>query len=160
MVTKRRKAYSAKPSEINPSWHVVDAAGRPLGRVASEVARILMGKHKPIYTPHLITGDYVVVINATQIGVTGRKPEGKQYFRYSGYPGGLKVMTLNEMLARHPDRVIKHAVWGMLPKNSLAKHILQRLKVYPGADHPHQAQIAESQKRQAKAQAQPKEAKE
>ena len=149
MATKRMKTYSAKPSEMEPFWHVIDATGRPLGRLATEVARILQGKHRPTYTPHILTGDFVVVVNASQVGTTGQKLEQKVYYRHSGYPGGLRATPLQQVLARHPDRAIRHAVKGMLPKNALARHMLRRLKVYAGADHPHQAQVAGALRRQA-----------
>ena len=110
MATKRMKTYSAKPSEMDPFWHVIDATGRPLGRLAGEVARILQGKHKPTYTPHILTGDFVVVVNASQVGVTGRKLEQKVYYRHSGYPGGLRSTRLQQVLDKHPDRAIRHAV--------------------------------------------------
>ena len=151
MVTKRTKTYSAKPSEMDPFWHVIDAAGRPLGRMATEVARILQGKHKPTYTPHILTGDFVVVVNASHVAITGQKLGQKMYYRHSGYPGGLKATLLSQMLAKHPDRVIRQAVKGMLPKNVLARHMLRRLKVYAGADHPHQAQVTGAQRKQATA---------
>ena len=152
MTAKRMKTYSAKPSELDPMWHVVDAAGRPLGRLAVEVARVLQGKHRPTYTPHILTGDYVVVVNASRLAVTGRKLEQKTYYRHSGYPGGLRSMDLGQMLAKHPERVVQHAVKGMLPKNALARHMLRRLKVYAGADHPHHAQVSGGQGKQATAQ--------
>lgn len=147
--TKRMKTYSARPSEIEALWQVLDASGRPLGRLAGEVARLLQGKHRPTYTPHLLTGDFVVVINASQVGITGKKPEGKMYYRYSGYHGGLKVISLRDQLAKHPDRVIQHAVKGMLPQSALGRQMLGRLKVYAGSDHPHQAQVTGTMKRQA-----------
>lgn len=150
MPTKGLKTYSAKTAEMVPLWHVIDATGKPLGRISTEVAIILQGKHRPIYTPHILTGDFVVVVNASQVGVTGRKLERKKYYHYSGYHGGLKVAALQDMLATHPERVIQHAVRGMLPKNALAKHMLLRLKVYGGPDHPHQAQVAATLKLQAK----------
>ena len=149
MATKRMKTYSAKPSEMEPIWHVIDATGRPLGRLAVEVARILQGKHRPTYTSHILTGDFVVVVNASQVGVTGQKLEQKVYYRHSGYPGGLRTTPLQQMLAKHPDRVIRQAVKGMLPKNTLARQMLLRLKIYAGADHPHQAQVAGALRRQA-----------
>ncbi len=142
MPTNGMKTYSAKPSEVVSSWHVMDAAGKPLGRLASEIATILQGKNKPMYTRHILTGDFVVVINAAQVGITGQKSERKKYYRYSGYHGGLKVTNFRLLLARHPDQVIQHAVKGMLPRNALSSHMLKRLKIYPGPDHPHQAQIA------------------
>lgn len=134
--------YNAKPSNIESSWHLIDATERPLGRLAVEIAHILQGKHKATYTPHMLTGDFVVVVNASKVGITGRKLSQKIYYRHSGYPGGLKTNVLAQMLTKHPDRVIKKAVKGMLPKNTLARHMLKRLKVYPAADHPHSAQIA------------------
>ena len=136
---------------MDPFWHVIDATGRPLGRLASDVARILQGKHKPTYTAHILTGDFVVVVNASQVGITGRKLGQKMYYRHSGYPGGLKTTSLEQMLDKHPDRVIRKAVKGMLPKNALARHMLGRLKVYDLAEHPHQAQVAGALKRQSAA---------
>jgi large subunit ribosomal protein L13 len=121
----------------------VDASGQTLGRLASEVARIVRGKHKPIYSPAVDVGDYVVVINAEKIHVTGRKLDQKIYYRHSGYPGGLKEVTLRRMLETHPTRVIQHAVRGMLPKNRLGRKMIKKLKVYAGADHPHHAQQPE-----------------
>ena len=141
MKLKRAKTYSAKLSEMEPAWHIFDASDRPLGRLAVEVARILQGKHKPTYTPHLLTGDFVIVVNASQTVTTGQKPDQKVYYRHSGYHGGLKTTPLKVMLDKHPDRVIRSAVAGMLPKNLLAKRMLRRLKVYGGPDHPHEAQI-------------------
>ncbi|GBD23862.1 50S ribosomal protein L13 [bacterium HR29] len=142
-----------KANEIWKDWHVVDAADRPLGRVASEVARLLRGKHKPTFEPHLDAGDFVVVINAAKIRLSGKKREEKVYYRHSGYPGGLKWRSFEEELAKHPERVIKRAVWGMLPKTSLGERLLKHLKVYPGPEHPHQAQLIgaerERQRRQA-----------
>jgi len=138
------KTYSVKASEIERQWFVVDAAGQNLGRLATRIATILRGKHKPLYTPSMDVGDYVIVINAEKIAVTGRKLEKKKYYRYSHYPGGLKETTLQEMLARHPTRVIKHAVKGMLPKNRLGRVMIKKLKVYAGDSHPHQAQTPEA----------------
>lgn len=134
------KTYVAKPEEIKREWWIVDAQGKTLGRLASEVARILRGKHKPYYTPHLDCGDYVIVINAEKIHVTGKKLDDKIYYRHSGYPGGLKSFTLREMLKRRPTRVIRKAVWGMLPHNRLGRRMIKKLKVYAGEEHPHQAQ--------------------
>ena len=134
------RTHSTKPSEIERQWYVVDAEGRTLGRLASEIAKILKGKHKPIYAPHLDTGDYVVVINARKIHVTGRKMDQKMYHRHSGYPGGLTSITLREQLKRHPTRVIRSAVKGMLPHNRLGRSMLKKLKVYADAAHPHEAQ--------------------
>ena len=153
MSMKRTKTYSAKPSEVEPSWLVIDATGRPLGRLAVEVARILQGKHKPTYTRHILTGDYVVVVNASQVGVTGQKLEKKMYYRHSGFHGGLKVTPLKVMLDKHPERTIRLSVKGMLPKNTLARHMLRRLKVYGGPDHPHEAQVRGMVKQQVREQA-------
>jgi len=134
------KTYMIKPGDINRQWYVVDAEGQTLGRLASRVAAILKGKHKPIYTPHVDVGDYVIVINAGDIHVTGRKLLQKMYYRHSGYPGGIKRINLRDLLQRHPTRVIKFAVKGMLPKNRLGRRMFKKLKVYAGSDHPHQAQ--------------------
>ncbi len=134
------KTYVVKESEIKREWYVVDAEGKTLGRLASKIARILMGKHKPYYTPHLDTGDFVIVVNADKIRVTGRKLDQKMYYRYSGYPGGLKSVPLRKQLQAHPDRVIWAAVRNMLPKNKLGRAMLKKLKVYASPDHPHAAQ--------------------
>ncbi len=134
------KTFSAKPHEIQQDWYVVDAAGRTLGRLATEVARRLRGKHKPEFTPHVDTGDYVVVINAEKVRVTGRKRADKHYYHHTGYPGGIKSETLEELLARAPERAVEHAVRGMLPKNRLGRQLIKKLKVYAGPRHPHEAQ--------------------
>lgn len=134
------RTYSAKPHEVKREWYVVDASGQTLGRLATRIATILKGKHKPIYTPHVDCGDFVVVINADKIQVTGRKMEQKFYYRHSGYPGGLKQISLRDQLDKHPDRVIQSAVRGMLPKNRLGRQMIKKLKVYASPDHPHQAQ--------------------
>ncbi len=134
------KTFSAKPDSVKREWFVVDATNQVLGRLASELARRLRGKHKPEYTPHVDTGDYIVVINADKVRVTGRKEEGKLYYRHSGMPGGLKTTTLKELRARAPERVIETAVKGMLPKNPLGRAMLAKLKVYTGPEHQHQAQ--------------------
>jgi large subunit ribosomal protein L13 len=134
------RTYSTKPSEIEREWYVVDAEGQTLGRLASEIAKVLRGKHKPIYTPHLDTGDYVIVVNAEKIHVTGRKKDQKMYHHHSGYPGGLTSITLRDQLKRHPTRVIRAAVKGMLPHNRLGRAMLKKLKVYAGDAHPHEAQ--------------------
>jgi len=134
------KTYTVKPGDINRQWHVVDADGKTLGRLASRIAAILKGKNKPIYTPHADVGDYVIVINADKIHVTGRKMLQKVYYRHSGYPGGLKSINLRDLLRRHPTRAIELAVKGMLPKNRLGRRMLKKLKVYAGSEHPHQAQ--------------------
>jgi len=134
------KTYATKPKDIERRWWVVDAEGKILGRLASEVAKILRGKHKPYFAPHLDTGDYVIVINAAQVRVTGKKLEDKIYYRHSGYPGGLRSTTLAEMLKKRPTRVIRLAVWGMLPHNRLGRAMMKKLKIYEGESHPHQAQ--------------------
>ena len=139
------KTYSTKSLDLRPQWHVIDASGKTLGRLASEVATLLMGKHKPIYTPNLNTGDFVIVINAANVRVTGNKAQQKFYYRHSGYPGGLKSTTLARMMQTHPTRVIEYAVRGMLPHNRLGRDMLRRLKVYAGDTHPHQAQIRGSE---------------
>ncbi len=138
------KTFSAKPHEIERKWFVIDAQGQTLGRLATRVATILRGKHKPIYTPHIDCGDYVIVINADKINVTGQKLDQKIYYRHSGYPGGLKQVTLRRQLQTHPERVIEAAVRGMLPKNRLGRKMFRKLRVYDGPDHPHQAQQPES----------------
>jgi large subunit ribosomal protein L13 len=135
-----QKTYVTKEDDIQRDWLVVDAAGQTLGRLASEVARLLRGKHKPSYSPSTDVGDYVVVINAEKVEVTGRKLDQKTYYRHSGYPGGLKAITLRELLRRRPTRVIKYAVRGMLPRNRLGRRVFKKLKVYAGPEHPHAAQ--------------------
>ena len=134
------KTYTPKAEEIERAWWVVDAEGMVLGRLASEVAKVLRGKHKPMYTPHLDTGDHVVVINAEKIRLTGKKEQQKTYFRHSGYMGGDKHIPFEEMRAKHPERVIELAVKGMMPKNNLGRLMLKKLKVYAGGEHPHEAQ--------------------
>jgi large subunit ribosomal protein L13 len=134
------KTYSPKASEIKHEWYLVDAEDKTLGRLASEIAKVLRGKHKPIYAPHLDTGDYVIVINAEKVHVTGNKLDQKMYYRHSGYPGGLKSVTLREQLERRPTRVIRSAVKGMLPHNRLGRAMMRKLKIYAGESHPHQAQ--------------------
>lgn len=134
------KTYTAKPQEIEREWLLVNAEGKTLGRLASEIAKVLRGKHKPIYTPHLDCGDYVIVINADKVRVTGRKLDQKMYYRHSGYPGGFRSISLRDQLQKHPERVLKAAVWGMLPKNHLGREMFKKLKVYVGNSHPHQAQ--------------------
>ena len=131
------------PREVESKWYVIDAEGKTLGRLAAKIATILRGKHKPEYTPNMPVGDYVIVINAAKVKLTGKKLEGKIYTRYSGYPGGLKRIPAGEMLKRHPERVIERAVKGMLPKNRLGRKLFKRLKVYAGPDHPHAAQKPE-----------------
>lgn len=135
-----RTTYTVKAKEIERAWFVVDAAGHTLGRLSSEVAKILAGKHKPMYTPHLDTGDYVIIINADKIKTTGKKLDQKLYRRHTGYPGGLKSTTLRVMQQKHPERVISLAIKGMLPKKALGAKMFKKLKVYRGDSHNHQAQ--------------------
>jgi large subunit ribosomal protein L13 len=134
------KTYSAKPGEITREWYLVDAEGKTLGRLATQIADTLRGKRKPQFTPHVDTGDFVIVVNAEKISVTGNKRADKRYYRHSGYPGGLKSRSLEEMLQRRPEEVIRIAVKGMLPRNRLARKQLTKLKVYAGPEHPHTAQ--------------------
>ncbi|HSN56164.1 MAG TPA: 50S ribosomal protein L13 [Candidatus Sulfomarinibacteraceae bacterium] len=133
-------SYVPKPDEIHREWLVMDASDQVLGRFASEIARLLRGKHKPDFTPFLDTGDFVVVVNADRVRLTGNKLDDKKYYRHSGRPGALKVETAKERMDKYPERVIQAAVWGMLPKNRLGRKLLRKLKVYRGPDHPHQAQ--------------------
>ena len=134
------KTHSVKKSEISEQWHLIDASEKPLGRIATEISRLLRGKHRPNYSPHLHLGDYVVVVNAEKIHLTGAKQQKKLYYRYSGYQGGLKTRTFQEMMAKDPTRVVVHAVKGMLPSNRLGRRLLKKLKVYSGSKHPHEAQ--------------------
>lgn len=134
------KTFSAKPHEVTRDWFVVDASGKVLGRLAAEIARRLRGKHKAIYTPHVDTGDYIVVVNVNKIRVTGNKATDKKYYRHSGYPGGIYETTFEKLLQRHPERVLEKAVKGMLPKGPLGYAMLKKLKCYAGAEHPHAAQ--------------------
>ncbi|WP_142803687.1 50S ribosomal protein L13 [Tepidiphilus sp. J10] len=134
------KTFSAKPHEVKRDWFVVDASGKVLGRLAAEIARRLRGKHKAIYTPHVDTGDYIVVVNVDKIRVTGNKAADKKYYRHSGYPGGIYETTFEKLLQRHPERVLEKAVKGMLPKGPLGYAMLKKLKCYAGAEHPHAAQ--------------------
>jgi large subunit ribosomal protein L13 len=134
------KTHTPKADEIQRQWWVVDAADQPLGRLASEVARILRGKHKPMYTPHLDTGDYVVVLNASRVRLTGKKADQKTYFRHSGFMGGEKHIPFKRMIRSRPERVIELAVKGMMPKNALGRAMKKKLKVYPGGEHPHEGQ--------------------
>nr|WP_314040428.1 50S ribosomal protein L13 [Slackia exigua] len=134
------KTYYAKPQEVEREWVLIDATDQVLGRVATKAATILKGKNKPQYTPHVDTGDFVVIINADKIRVTGTKVTSKEYYRHSGHPGGLKKETFQEAMEKHPERVIEHAVKGMLPKNTLGRAMGMKLKVYAGAEHPHAAQ--------------------
>jgi large subunit ribosomal protein L13 len=134
------KTYSAKPGEVSRDWYVVDAQGQTLGRLATQIADTLRGKRKPQFTPHVDTGDFVIVVNAEKIAVTGNKLDQKMYYRHSGYPGGLRSRSLREQLDRRPTEVIRTAVRGMLPKNRLARKQLVKLKVYTGPEHPHESQ--------------------
>ena len=134
------KTYSAKPGEITREWYLVDAEGKTLGRLATQIADTLRGKRKPQYTPHVDTGDFVIVVNAEKIQVTGNKLDQKRYYRHSGYPGGIRSRTLREQLDRRPTEVLRVAVKGMLPKNRLARQQITKLKIYAGPEHPHEAQ--------------------
>jgi len=138
------KTYIAKPSDIERQWHVIDASDKILGRLSTQVANLLMGKHKPIYSHNLDTGDFVVIINADKVKVTGNKAKQKVYYRHSGYPGGLKSITFDKMMQTHPTRVIEHAVKGMMPHNRLGAKMFKKLRVYAGDTHPHLAQIKAS----------------
>jgi large subunit ribosomal protein L13 len=138
------KTYTPKIEDIQRAWWVVDAADKPLGRLATEIARVLRGKHKPMFTPHLDTGDHVIVVNASRVALTGRKAEQKTYFRHSGYMGGEQHIPFKRMIATHPERVIELAVRGMLPKNTLGRHMRMKLRVYAGGEHPHQSQNPKS----------------
>ncbi len=134
------RTFSPKDSDITRQWHVIDASDVVLGRLASQAAVLLRGKHKPIFAPHVDTGDFVIVINADKIALTGNKLEQKRAYRHSGYPGGLRAVGYAELMEKHPERAVEKAVRGMLPKNSLGRRTLRKLKVYAGPDHPHQAQ--------------------
>jgi large subunit ribosomal protein L13 len=134
------KTYSPKPGDINRVWHVVDATDLPLGRLASQVATILRGKHKPTYAPHMDGGDFVIVVNAEKVAVTSNKSQTKIYYRHSGYPGGIKAETFENLRERRPEAIIERAVTGMLPKNKLGRQMARKLKVYAGPNHPHVAQ--------------------
>ena len=138
------KTYSTKAADITREWHVIDASGQVLGRMATQVAHRLMGKHKPIFTRTLDTGDYVVVINADKVVVTGNKVKQKVYYRHSGYPGGLKSITFEKLMQTHPTRVIEHAVKGMLPHNRMGAKMMKKLRVYAGGTHPHMVQVEAS----------------
>lgn len=136
------KTYRLSAKQIDRRWHVLDASGRPLGRLASEAAKLLLGKHKPTYEPHLTMGDHVVVVNADRVAITGNKRHKKIYYRHSGYPGGLRERTFEEQMARDPRRVVERAIKGMLPHNSRGRELFRHLRVYTGPDHPHEAQLA------------------
>ncbi len=140
MKAKLQRTFTPTSSDIDRTWYVVDADGIPLGRLASEVAQILRGKHKPSFAPHMDMGDYVIVVNAEKVAVSGNKETGKVYYRHSGFPGGLRSDSLAEMRAEHPERLVENAVRGMIPKNRLGRQTLTKLKVYSGHDHPHGAQ--------------------
>lgn len=144
------KTYTARPADIEREWHIIDAADKTLGRISSQIARLLMGKHKPIYTPSQDCGDFVVVINASKVRFTGNKASQKQYYRHSGYPGGLKSVTLEKMMQTDPTRVIKHAVNGMLPHTRLGAVMRKRLRVFNGEEHPHAAQLKANTEKAAK----------
>lgn len=143
MKAQLQKTFSPRPSDIDRSWYVVDADDVPLGRLASEVAQLLRGKNKPNYAPHMDGGDFVIVVNASSVHVSGSKEFEKIYYRHSGFPGGIRAQTLSQVRAKHPERLIEVAVRGMLPKNRLGRQMLSKLKVYAGADHPHAAQKPE-----------------
>ncbi|HSM06368.1 MAG TPA: 50S ribosomal protein L13 [Longimicrobiales bacterium] len=145
------KTYTPKADDIQKAWWIVDATDLPLGRMATEIARVLRGKHKPIYTPHLDTGDHVIVINASKVRLTGNKADQKTYFRHSGYMGGEQHIPFKRMLATHPERVVEYAVKGMLPKNALGRTLRKKLRVYPRDQHPHQGQDPQVLEIQAKA---------
>lgn len=134
------KTFSARPTDIQRQWLVVDAEGKTLGRLATQVATVLRGKHKPIYTPHMDTGDHVVVINAEKVALSGRKAEDKRYFHHTMYPGGATWTSIREVMAKHPERVVQRAVRGMMPKTKLGRAMIKKLKVYAGPEHPHAAQ--------------------
>lgn len=142
---KRIKTYLAKPSEVKPDWQIIDASGQTLGRLAARISRALQGKDKPTYTPHVLTGDCVVVVNAAKVKTTGNKLDQKMYYRHSGYVGNLKTTSLRELLEKHPERVIQLAVKGMLPSNKLGRQMLRRLEVYAGESHRHQVQVVRNQ---------------
>jgi large subunit ribosomal protein L13 len=134
------KTFSARETDVQRQWLLVDASGKTLGRLATQVAMVLKGKHKPMYTPHLDTGDHVVVVNASKVAMTGAKPQDKKYFRHTMYPGGAYWVTVRELMEKHPERVVSQAVRGMLPKTKLGRAMIKKLKVYAGPDHPHAAQ--------------------
>jgi large subunit ribosomal protein L13 len=134
------KTYAVKKKEITRHWHIIDAEDAVLGRLASKAACILKGKHKPIYTPHIDTGDHVVIVNAAKVKMTGKKQEQKVYWRHSGYPGGIKSTTAAKVMQEKPEKIIRHAVAGMLPKNTIGRQMIKKLKVYAGSEHPHAAQ--------------------
>jgi large subunit ribosomal protein L13 len=132
--------FMAKKEEIKRDWYIIDATDQPLGRLAAKVAMILKGKHKPIYTPHVDTGDYVIVVNADKVKLTGKKLDNKMYYRHTQYPGGIKAMNYRSFLEKSPEKLVYKAIWGMLPHNSLGRKMIKKLKVYKGSEHPHAAQ--------------------
>jgi large subunit ribosomal protein L13 len=134
------KTFSARPSDVQRQWLVVDAEGRTLGRLATQVAMVLRGKHRPTYTPHIDTGDHVVIVNASKVVLTGRKAEDKRYFHHTMHPGGATWISIRTMMAKHPERVVERAVHGMMPKTKLGRAMMRKLKIYAGPDHPHAAQ--------------------
>ncbi|NTU57488.1 MAG: 50S ribosomal protein L13 [Chlorobiaceae bacterium] len=134
------KTYSAKPAEVERAWYVIDAENQVLGRLAVQIATVLRGKHKPQFTPHIDTGDFVVVTNAEKVALTGKKQDDKTYFSHSHYPGGVRIEKVKDVLRKKPEKVIEHAVWGMLPHNNLGRQLFKKLKVYSGTQHPHEAQ--------------------
>ncbi len=146
MDTLSYKTKSAKNTEVDRKWHIVDAEGEVLGRMGSKVASVLRGKHKPSYTPHVDTGDYVIIVNAEKVRLTGAKLDDKEYLSYSGYPGGQKSITAKELMVKHPTKVVENAIKGMLPKNKLGRAMIKKLFVYAGAEHPHGAQKPEELK--------------
>ncbi|MEG3066927.1 MAG: 50S ribosomal protein L13 [Syntrophaceticus schinkii] len=137
------RTYMAKPDEVQRKWYLIDAEDKTLGRLATEVERILRGKHKPTFTPHIDTGDHVIVVNAEKVKVTGNKFKDKQYYRHTGYPGGLKVINFAALISKKPEQVIEKAVWGMIPHNRLGRSVIKKLRVYRGPNHPHAAQSPE-----------------
>lgn len=141
---KHQKTWTATPSNIERKWYVVDAEGMVLGRLASQVAAILRGKNKPTFTPHFDTGDYVIVVNADKVVLTGNKEDQKEYKRYSGYTGGQKITKFKDMKAKYPERIVEHAIVGMLPHNNLGRQMAKKLRVYAGSDHGHEAQFPEA----------------
>ena len=143
MKAKLQRTFTPTPADVDRTWYVVDAEGIPLGRLASEVAQILRGKHKPTYAPHMDLGDFVIVINADKVALTGNKATQKQYFRHSGFPGGLTTTTFEDLKGTYPERIVEQAVKGMLPKNRLGRKMAGKLKVYAGAEHPHASQQPE-----------------
>ncbi len=143
------KTYTARPADVKREWHVIDAADKTMGRLSTQVARLLMGKHRPTYTPSQDTGDFVVIINADKVRVTGKKAQQKMYYRHSGYPGGFKSISLEKMMQQHPTRALEHAVKGMLPHTRLGARMIKRLRVYAGAEHPHASQIENAVNKEA-----------